>query len=120
MPENNWDTAQKSGTEKTLSAVMLGRGVLANPALFGEIRGTQTLTKERLWEFHERLLADYSQEMSGERNVLFKMKELWFYLAWSFENSEKYEKKIRKTQHLTEYRLVVKQLFSEQELVHQT
>ena len=60
---------------------MLGRGVLANPALFGEIRGTQALTKQRLWEFHERLLADYSQEMSGERNVLFKMKELWFYLA---------------------------------------
>ncbi|WP_288620434.1 tRNA-dihydrouridine synthase [uncultured Eubacterium sp.] len=120
LPENNRDNAQKSGTEKTLSAVMLGRGVLANPALFGEIRGTQTLTKERLWEFHERLLADYSQEMSGERNVLFKMKELWFYLAWSFENSEKYEKKIRKTQHLTDYRLVVKQLFSEQELVHQT
>ena len=114
--ESNRNTVLKSGKGKQLSAVMLGRGVLANPALFGEIRGTQTLTKERLWEFHERLLADYSQEMSGERNVLFKMKELWFYLAWSFENSEKYEKKIRKTQHLSDYRLVVRQLFTELEL----
>ena len=51
-----------------------------------------------------------------ERNVLFKMKELWFYLAWSFENSEKYEKKIRKAQHLRDYRLVVRQLFTELEL----
>ena len=117
LSECDRDTAQKSGTGKTLSAVMLGRGVLADPALFGEIRGTQTLTKERLWEFHERLLADYTEEMSGERNVLFKMKVLWFYLAWSFTNSEKYEKKIRKAQHLTDYRLVVKQLFSEQEIV---
>ena len=116
LPESNRNTVLESGKGKQLSAIMLGRGVLANPALFGEIRGTQALTKERLWEFHERLLADYSQEMSGERNVLFKMKELWFYLAWSFENSEKYEKKIRKAQHLSDYRLVVRQLFTELEL----
>lgn len=116
LPESNRNTVLESGKGKQLSAVMLGRGVLATPALFGEIRDTQALTKQRLWEFHERLLADYSQEMSGERNVLFKMKELWFYLAWSFENSEKYEKKIRKAQHLSDYRLVVRQLFTELEL----
>ena len=90
LPESNRNTVLESGKGKQLSAVMLGRGVLANPALFGE--------------------------MSGERNVLFKMKELWFYLAWSFENSEKYEKKIRKAQHLSDYRLVVRQLFTELEL----
>ena len=127
--------------------VMLGRGVLVNPALFGEIRGSERkdatggnevfpgekssiqgksdeisgsekLSKDCLWEFHERLVADYTQEMSGERNVLFKMKELWFYMAQSFENSEKYEKKIRKAQNLTDYRLVVKKLFAEQKLKH--
>ena len=112
----NKEKYQQVMKQMDVSGVMLGRGVLANPALFGEIRGTEKLSKERLWEFHERLLADYTQEMSGERNVLFKMKELWFYLAWSFTNTEKYEKKIRKAQHLSDYRLVVKQLFSEQEL----
>ena len=112
----NKEKYQQVMKQMDVSAVMLGRGVLANPALFGEIRGTEKLSNERLWEFHERLLADYTQEMSGERNVLFKMKELWFYLAWSFTNTEKYEKKIRKAQHLSDYRLVVKQLFFEQEL----
>ena len=112
----NKEKYQQVMKQMDVSGVMLGRGVLANPALFGEIRGTEKLSKERLWEFHERLLADYTQEMSGERNVLFKMKELWFYLAWSFTNTEKYEKKIRKAQHLSDYRLVVKQLFFEQEL----
>ena len=112
----NKEKYQQVMKQMDVSGVMLGRGVLANPALFGEIRGTEKLSKERLWEFHERLLADYTQEMSGERNVLFKMKELWFYLAWSFKNTEKYEKKIRKAQHLSDYRLVVKQLFFEQEL----
>ena len=111
----NKEKYQQVMKQMDVSGVMLGRGVLANPALFGEIRGTEKLSKERLWEFHERLLADYTQEMSGERNVLFKMKELWFYLAWSFTNTEKYEKKIRKAQHLSDYRLVVKQLFFEQE-----
>lgn len=112
----NKEKYQQVMKQMDVSGVMLGRGVLANPALFGEIRGTEKLSKERLWEFHERLLADYTQEMSGERNVLFKMKELWFYLACSFTNTEKYEKKIRKAQHLSDYRLVVKQLFFEQEL----
>ena len=112
----NKEKYQQVMKQMDVSGVMLGRGVLANPALFGEIRGTEKLSKERLWEFHERLLADYTQGMSGERNVLFKMKELWFYLAWSFTNTEKYEKKIRKAQHLSDYRLVVKQLFFEQEL----
>ena len=112
----NKEKYQQVMKQMDVSGVMLGRGVLSNPALFGEIRGTEKLSKERLWEFHERLLADYTQEMSGERNVLFKMKELWFYLAWSFTNTEKYEKKIRKAQHLSDYRLVVKQLFFEQEL----
>lgn len=112
----NKEKYQQVMKQMDVSGVMLGRGVLANPALFGEIRGTEKLSKERLWEFHERLLADYTQEMSGERNVLFKMKELCFYLAWSFTNTEKYEKKIRKAQHLSDYRLVVKQLFFEQEL----
>ena len=67
----NKEKYQQVMKQMDVSAVMLGRGVLANPALFGEIRGTEKLSKERLWEFHERLLADYTQEMSGERNVLF-------------------------------------------------
>ena len=115
----NENAAVEKKDDRDILGVMLGRGVLANPALFGEIRGTETLSKDRLREFHDRLLADYTQEMSGERNVLFKMKELWFYLFWSFTNTDKYEKKIRKAQHLSDYRLVVKQLFSEQELVSQ-
>lgn len=92
--------------------VMLGRGVLANPGLFGEIREEKTLTKEGLYVFHNRILSDYAEVMSGEKNVLFKMKELWFYMADMFPGSEKYIKKIRKAQHLGEYRALVESLFA--------
>ncbi len=93
--------------------VMLGRGVLANPALFGEIREGEAITKDGLYLFHNRILSDYREVMSGEKNVLFKMKELWFYMAELFPDSEKYMKKIRKAQHLREYQAFVESLFEE-------
>ena len=102
--------------EAEICAVMLGRGVLADPALFGEIRGVERLDKKRLRVFHDRLLADYSEVLSGDTNVLFKMKELWFYLAPMFSNYEKYAKKIRKAQKMCDYRAAVSSIFTEQEL----
>ena len=109
----NKEKYQQVMKQMDVSGVMLGRGVLANPALFGEIRGTEKLSKERLWEFHERLLADYTQEMSGERNVLFKMKELWAHLIHFDPEWEPYIKKIRKAQRLGEYKIITGQMFRE-------
>ena len=99
-----------------VECIMAGRGVLANPCFFGELRGEDTLTKEQLRQFHDRLLADYAAELSGDKNVLFKMKELWYYLAHAFTNHEKYVKKIRKAQRICDYREVVRSIFSEQEI----
>lgn len=45
------------------------------------------------------------------------MKELWGYLGKSFTNPEKYLKKIRKTERLAEYYVIVDALFREQELI---
>ncbi len=96
--------------------LMLGRGVLANPALFGEVRGEGALTKEALFAFHQRLLADYEEHLYGDKVVLYKMKELWYYMHHSFEGGEKYLKKIRKAQRLAEYKMIVRGLFSEANL----
>ena len=41
--------------------------------------------------------------MSGDRNVLFKMKELWAYWENLFTGEEKRIKKIRKANSLAEY-----------------
>lgn len=67
----------------------------------------------RLRQFHDELLAGYREVMSGDRNVLFKMKELWFYLAYAFENSEKQVKKIRKAGNMGAYLEAVDRLFEE-------
>ncbi|MCD8217242.1 MAG: tRNA-dihydrouridine synthase family protein [Clostridiales bacterium] len=126
-----------------VDTVMMGRGVLADPALFGEVRdrwnrkspeylnqnlpvgatqnlsigqGEYRLTKERLLAFHDRLLSDYESVLFGEKTVLFKMKEIWYYMAHIFTNHEKYAKAIRKSQRLSGYREIVKRLFAEQKL----
>ena len=100
---------------------MIGRGILKKPWLAEEIsNGDQkdsSRYKEELFEFHEELLKGYMDYMSGDRNTLYKMKELWAYLGTSFTNPERYMKKIRKSQHISEYRIWVGNLFREQDLI---
>lgn len=101
-----------------IEEIMIGRGLLANPALVPAAKGEEPERpdKSRLREFHDAVLEGYLQVMSGDRNVLFKMKELWYYLGCSFEEFPKYGKKIKKAQKVSDYTSAVDQLFAEQEL----
>ena len=100
--------------------LMLGRGILRKPWLTEAIRqgnSKEQEEKKRLRVFHDALLQGYTEYMSGDRNTLYKMKELWAYLGTSFENSEKYLKKIRKSQRISEYVIHVNALFGECRLI---
>lgn len=99
-----------------VDTVMLGRGLLMNPGLSGEIQKGIRMDKQTLRGFHDSLYKGYQEVMSGPRPVLFKMKELWGFLAPVFTNFEKYAKKIKKSEKLHVYENVVDALFSEQEL----
>lgn len=99
-----------------VTAVMLGRGAVANPALITELTGGEPLHKVRLMEFHNMVLDGYRGVISGDRNVLFRMKELWSYMGCSFQDSRKHLKKIRKAGSLADYRSAVSCLFAEREL----
>jgi tRNA-dihydrouridine synthase len=100
--------------ELGVETVMLGRGLIANPGLAYEIRNHEKPEKVVWKEFHDNIYADYQQILSGDRNVLFKMKELWVYLIQSFSDPSKYEKKIRKAERLVDYEEAVSSLFREQ------
>ena len=56
--------------------------------------------------------------MSGDRTILFKMKELWTYLAPAFADSRKCVKKIKKAEKCAVYEQIVEELFDTKELVH--
>lgn len=106
-----------------LDRVMLGRGLLCNPFLIEMSKTADDAAhdhmqekKDRLYAFHQEILEGYIQIMSGDRNVLFRMKELWFYLGDCFTNADKYLKKIKKSERLVAYQAAVDALFHEQEL----
>lgn len=97
----------------SLQAVMLGRGVLRNPALLVQIKEPEKEEnrKELLRQFHDRVYQEYQSWNMGDKNVLFKMKELWFYMAESFKDSGKTLKKIKKSASCLEYELAVREMF---------
>lgn len=100
----------------SLSSVMLGRGILQNPAVIASIKEENLPEKETIQEFVTELCERYREELYGERPVLFKMKELWHYLIQSFDADEKIAKKIKKAQRISEYEITVKKLFSNYDL----
>ena len=99
-----------------LQAVMLGRGIIGNPALILQIKNNDNVDKQKIRQFHDEVYKGYQQILSGDRNVLFKMKEVWFYMIRLFAGSDKYAKKIRKTERLQEYESIVAKIFSELEI----
>ncbi len=96
----------------TVEKIMCGRGAVANPSLFDAIANGKKLDINTLKKFHDDIYMDYQEISSGERNVLFKMKELWSYLIQSFDHAEKYMKKIKKSEKLLAYEKSVSDLFA--------
>lgn len=99
-----------------VETVMIGRGILRNPGILREIQTGERIDKERLRGFHDQILSNYKEVLFGDKTVLFKMKEIWAQLNTLFTNPEKYWKKIKKAQKLTDYEIAVNRLFAEQEI----
>lgn len=90
-----------------VEAVMLGRGLVANPGML--CGGTDVKILE---QFHDALLEEYLVLFGGSRNAMFRLKENWSYLLPQFADSEKLGKRLRKTTDLVEYREIAHEIFS--------
>ncbi len=88
-----------------LAGVMIGRGLLANPALALEYSQRQALSatarKERMQKLHTGVLDAYSQHIEGgEAQLLSKMKPFWEYTD---RGDQRALKAIRKSRRLADY-----------------
>ncbi|WP_438447058.1 tRNA dihydrouridine synthase [Gorillibacterium sp. sgz5001074] len=101
----------------TVDTFMLGRGLLANPGLISDITNNIKIDKKLLKEFHDKVYEGYKGVLFGDKNVLYKMKELWSYMIQVFSDHAKYAKKIRKSERLYDYDEAVASLFREQDLI---
>ena len=96
---------------------MLGRGLIARPGMLQRefSQDNEQLTQEE-WntfkQFHDEIVDGYDAYMCGDRNTLFKMKELWTWWAVQFPGQEKTLKKIKKANDLREYKMLVSSLQS--------
>lgn len=97
----------------SLSGIMSGRGLLVNPALVREMKGGRPLEADELRHFHDLLFGRLLKDMPGGGNVLFKMKELWFYMGQDFPDAGPYIKKIKKAKTPADYRIAADRLFDE-------
>ena len=94
-------------------SVMVGRGCVTNPALIRTFENGTPLTLGEFQEYERRLFACYSSILSGDRHILFRMKELWAYFICLFPDSRKQMKALRKSQTCSEYEDAVKMLYRE-------
>ncbi len=90
--------------------VMVGRGLLANPALVREIGGGARLTANELRKFHDVLYAAYLEDIGG--NAVFRMKEWWGYAKCAFANPMAVQRRVRKTRKAEDYEAAVAAAFA--------
>ena len=135
------ETGSPAAASSVIDRIMIGRGLLRNPALARQLKDKQPQSHnitdaghdrsahdaETLRAFHDVILNDYREIMSGDLPVLFKMKDLWTYMIDAFITSdptrspegtdrhtvEKYLKRIRKADRIPEYTIAVDSLFRE-------
>ena len=98
-----------------ISEIMIGRGLFADPALIAKLKGIDidpAEMRERLKNWHDEILSGYLGIFSGEKDAMFRMKEIWMYMHGLFPDSDKLWKKIKKCQTLSDYKAIVRLAFS--------
>lgn len=92
-----------------LKGIMIGRGLLANPALATEYQAGSKNTGNpipALIKIHDALLADYRKRLQGDAQILDKLRPFWTYAVLE----KRTQKKIAKARNLDDYLKAVQEL----------
>ena len=95
-----------------VQSLMVGRGIIADPALFRQALGGPPAAKEELRGYLDDLYQGYTALFGSAGCAISRMKGHWFYLIHRFEGSERLEKQLRKLREPWEYETVVNQIFT--------
>lgn len=93
------DIAAMSARYPALHAVMVGRGLLYDPAL---VSPEHDSALPRIIKLHDRLFDSYKAALSGDAHLLAKMKSLWEYFL-AGKGSRKCRKRITKSTTIDKY-----------------
>ena len=96
-----------------LESAMIGRGAVADPALFRKLRGGPAATREELQAFTQALFREYQAFYGQVGPAAQRMREVWFYLIHLFEDAERLNKKMRRFKNPGEYESAEAAIFAE-------
>ena len=96
----------------SLSGIMVGRGLIADPALLRQAVGGAPASKEELRGYLDELYHGYTALFGASSCAVSRMKAHWHYLIYRFEGAEPLEKQLRKAREGWEYEVVVNQIFT--------
>ena len=96
------------------SCVMIGRGLLMHPGMGSVATADEKPACSNLWKFHDAVYEGYCDYIQGDKNMLFKMKELWSYFSVNFDEGDPFVKKaikqLRKSQSRADYESAIRGL----------
>ena len=87
----------------SIDCVMLGRGMVGDPALASKAKGLETADAKVLEKFHGELFEGFAEAMGSRRNAMLRLKEIWFYHINLFDDNEKHVKRLRKATDVDEF-----------------
>lgn len=104
---------------KNIDRWMIGRGVLSDPFLpmtikenYGIFKAQAKINKvEIIKQFHEDYYQGRLDYLQGPSHITDRMKAFWFHLADSFNNGDKFFKKLKKVQTPEQYKALVEDFF---------
>jgi len=96
-----------------IRTVMLGRGLVANPALARQIGGGAPASVDELRSFHDAIYEGFAEMMKSRRNAMIRMKEIWYFHINLFDGAEKHIKRLRKAASPAEFEAAAAAIFHE-------
>lgn len=106
------DGAALSARIPWASALMVGRGAVADPALLRRLAGGPPASADELRAFLDGLTEAYGAILPGGQALLHKLKELWAYLGRQFVGQERLLKQLRKAHSMEQYRAAADSLLA--------
>lgn len=97
------------------AAIMIGRGLVADPGLIAGMKGERT-GKDALRRFHRELCEAYCEAFGGPASAIHRMKAIWSLMLGSFRGGEVYAKRLAKTRKWPEFQALTEEIFSALEM----
>ena len=98
----------------SVERVMLGRGLIADPALIEKLSGGRG-SLSRLREFHAALCSEYVRVFGDKNSAMHRMKAIWTYMLSSLPQGGAFRKRLIKARRWEDFLLVTEEIFDRSE-----